>query len=209
MTTTSELVDIFKNEYSAFVCQTNKEANHILKTNKTTTYVYALIADGDIVILGEGTRNRKIVMYPGFKAPSHQKVFIAAAATNVCKDLARIIIPTKFKKIKKKDSYTQEEIRQTSELLEAHLFNRFNFHDKKVREKNMLYYFKRLEQLNMKEKRLFTKLMLPLLDSQGSDMGGYKKWVFEWDEEPELKGLKTYINKLLGNYYKDAAFNEV
>lgn len=59
--------------------QTKEEANKLLKEHKTNTFVYALVVDDEMVVLGEGTGDRKNVIFPGHKAPGHQKAAIAPA----------------------------------------------------------------------------------------------------------------------------------
>ena len=213
--TTSEVIDIFTKKYGAFVCPTNDDANRVLKEHNTDTYAYAMVADGDVVILGEGTKGRKNVMYPGLKALSHQKVFIAAAAHHVCQDVARLIKPTKYKNEKaynpsfnKKTDKIEDfdTVLQINTCIEEHLFNEFDFHEKTTIDKNMEYYHRRLKQLGMEENEWFTCLMAPLLESQGSDMGGFKKWLIRLDEFPCGKGIRLYVSKILGGYYTDKGF---
>ncbi|NBW58387.1 hypothetical protein EBR43_11565 [bacterium] len=213
--TTSEAVSIFTEKYGAFVCPTNDDANDCLNQHNTNTYAYAMVADGDVVVLGEGTNGRKNVMYPGFRALSHQKVFIAAAAHHVCKNVVRLILPTRYKNEKafnpnfnKKTDKIEDfkTMLQISTCIEEQLFKEFNFHDKSTVDKNMEYYHRRLEQLGMQENPWFTSLMSPLLRSQGSDMGGFKEWVAEWDLFPNGKGIRSYVSKILGGYYTDKGF---
>lgn len=216
--TTTEAVRLLENKYKAFVCNTNKEANLLLKEHNTNTYAYAMVADGDVVVLGEGTDGRKKVMYPGYKALAHQKVFIAAAAHHVCKDVVRLIKPTKYKNEKsfnpnfnKKTDRIEDfdTVLQINTCIEDHLFNEFNFHEKTTVYKNMEYYYRRLKQLGIEENKWFTSLMSPLLKSQGSDMGGFKEWVADWDLFPNGNGIQSYVSKILGGYYTDEAFNEI
>ena len=169
--------------------QTKEEANTLLKEHKTNTFVYALVADNDMVIVGEGTGGRMNVIFPGLKAPSHQKVAIAAFATLTSKDIQRIIIPTICK--------------EESERIEEEYKKEYNFHEVSVYDKNLKYYYKRLNQLGVIENKIFTALLLPLLDSQGSDMGGFKKWIKTPIYTETFPGFKEYVSKIFGGYYSD------
>ena len=169
--------------------QTKEEANTLLKEHKTNTFVYALVADSDMVIVGEGTGGRMNVIFPGLKAPSHQKVAIAAFATLTSKDIQRIIIPTICK--------------EESERIEAEYKAANAFHDASVYDKNLKYYHKRLNQLGAIENKTFTPLLLPILDAQGSEMGGFKKWINTAEYTETFPGFREYVHKIFGGYYSD------
>ena len=172
-----------------YTVQTKEEANKLLKEHNTEFFVYALVVDDHMVILGEGTGDRKRVIFPGHAAPSHQKAAIAAFATLTGKKVERKIIPTKSK--------------TESEQLENQLKEQYNFHDMSVYEKNIEYYKKRIEQLNIPENKMFTTLLLPLLDSQGSEVGGFKKWINTTEYKETFPGFREYVNKIFGGYYSD------
>jgi len=172
-----------------YTVQTKEEANTLLKEHKTNTFVYALVVDNDMVILGEGTGGRMNVIFPELRAPSHQKVAIAAFATLAGKNIQRLIIPTTSKK---------ESLEAEKELKKE-----YNFHDKSVYDKNKEYYHKRLNQLGTIENKTFTTLLLPVLDAQGSEMGGFKKWINTSEYMETFPGFKEYVHKIFGGYYSD------
>jgi len=172
-----------------YTVQTKEEANTLLKEHKTNTFVYALIVDNDPVIIGEGTGSRINVIFPGLKAPSHQKVAIAAFASLGGTNIQRMIIPTSSK--------------QESESLEEQLKTEYNFHNKSVYDKNKEYYLKRLKQLGMVENKTFTTLLYPVLDAQGSEMGGFKKWISTHEYSETFPGFREYVSKIFGGYYSD------
>jgi hypothetical protein len=172
-----------------YTVQTNEEANNLLKEHNTNTYVYALIVDDEMVILGEGTGARKKVIFSDETAPGHQKVAIAAFATLIGKKIERKIIPTKSK--------------TESKQLENQLKVQYNFHDMSVYEKNIEYYKKRIEQLNIPENKMFTTLLYPILDAQGSEMAGFKKWINTTEYTETFPGFREYVNKIFGGYYSD------
>jgi len=169
--------------------QTKEEANKLLKEHKTNTFVYALVVDDEMVVLGEGTGDRKNVIFPGHKAPGHQKAAIAALATLTGSRVERKIAPTQSK---------QESIQ-----MEDDLKSKFNFHLKSVYQKNKEYYKKRIEQLNIPENKMFTTLLYPILDAQGSEMGGFKKWINTPEYTETFPGFKEYVSKVFGGYYSD------
>lgn len=172
-----------------YTVQTKEEANNLLKEHKTNTFVYALVVDDEMVVLGEGTGDRKNVIFPGHKAPGHQKAAIAALATLTGKNIERCIAPTQGK--------------TESLLLEVKLKEQYNFHGKSVYQKNKEYYKKRLEQLNMPENKMFTTLLYPILDAQGSEMGGFKKWINTPEYSESFPGFREYVSKVFGGYYSD------
>lgn len=172
-----------------YTVQTKEEADKLLKEHKTNTFVYALFVDDEVVVLGEGTGSRKNVMFPGLKAPGHQKAAIAALASLTGKKVERKIIPTKNK---------SENL-----IIEVELKEKYNFHEKSVYEKNIEYYRKRLEQLNIPENKMFTTLLYPILDAQGSEMGGFKKWINTNEYADSFPGFREYVNKVFGGYFSD------
>jgi hypothetical protein len=171
------------------VVQNIEEANNLLKAHNTRTFVYALLIDGEMVILGEGTGDRKKVIFPGLAAPSHQKAAIAALATLTGKKIERWIIPTQSK--------------QEGEQIEEQLKEKYNFHEMSVYEKNIMFYKKRILQLNIPENKMFTTLLYPILDAQGCEMGGFKKWIKTSEYAETFPGFKEYVSKLFGGYYSD------
>ena len=172
-----------------YTVQTKEEANKLLKEHSTKTFVYALVVDDEIVVLGEGTGDRKNVIFPGHAAPSHQKAAIAALATLTGNKVERRIAPTQSK--------------QESEQLEDQLKGQCNFHNKPVYQKNREYYNKRIEQLNIPENKMFTTLLYPILDAQGSEMGGFKKWINTPEYTETFPGFREYVSKIFGGYYSD------
>jgi len=169
--------------------QTKEEANKLLKEQKTNTFVYALLVDDEMVVLGEGTGERKNVIFPGHKAPGHQKAAIAALATITGEKVERWIIPTKSK--------------QESEEIEEQLKEQYNFHKMPVYDKNIIFYKKRIQKLNIPENKMFTTLLYPVLDAQGCEMGGFKKWINTSEYAETFPGFREYVSKLFGGYYSD------
>ena len=169
--------------------QTKEEANKLLKEHSTKTFVYALVVDGEMVVLGEGTGDRKNVIFPGHAAPSHQKAAIAALATLTGITIERKIAPTQSK--------------QESEQLEDQLKSQYNFHNKSVYQKNIEYYNKRIVQLNIPENKMFTTLLYHILDAQGSEVGGFKKWINTTEYKETFPGFREYVSKIFGGYYTD------
>jgi hypothetical protein len=169
--------------------QTRKEASKLLKEHNAEFFVYALVVDDEMIILGEGTGDRNKVIFSGHKAPGHQKAAIAAFATLTGKKIERKIIPTKSK--------------TESKQLEVQLKQQYNFHDMSVYEKNIEYYKKRIAQLNIPENKMFTTLLYPILDTQGSEVSGFKKWINTTEYKETFPGFREYVNKIFGGYYSD------
>lgn len=174
---------------NTYTVQTKEEANNLLKEHKTNTFVYELFVDDEPVVIGEGTGDRKNVIFPGHKAPGHQKAAIAALATLTGRKVERKITPTRNK--------------EESLLLEVELKKKYNFHREPVYDKNIAYYKKRLEQLNIPENKMFTTLLYPILDAQGSEMGGFKKWINTQEYADSFPGFREYVSKVFGGYFSD------
>lgn len=160
------------------------EANKLLKEHNTKTYVYVMIADDKIVILGEGSGARGYVMFAGRCAPAHLKAITAALTHKTAKKVECIIIPTADKK--------------ESLDIEGQLFEAYDFHDVSVDEKNEILLEKRLEQMDWNITNEVKIALMPLLYATGTDMGTYKKYKQHLPED-----VVNGISKVFGGYYKD------
>lgn len=160
------------------------EVNKLLKEYNTRTYVYVMIADNEIVILGEGSGSRGYVMFPGRSAPAHLKAITAALTHKTAKDVECIVIPTNSKK--------------ESLDIEGQLFKRYDFHDVSVDEKNEILLEKRLTQMDWSISDDVKIALMPLLYATGTDMGTYKKYKRHLPED-----VVQDISKVFGGYYKD------
>lgn len=171
--------------YSAAVSvDSAKDMLDVLKQADTKTYVYVMIADGEIIVLGEGTGNRGFVMFPGRAAPAHLKAITAALADSTADVVERIVIPTPGK--------------EASIDIERCLFKEFNFHDVSVDQKNELLLEKRLKQLGGELSKETKVALMPLLYATGTDMGTFKKY------KHHLPGdVLESISEIFDNYYTD------
>ena len=168
----------------ACVVKDASEANKLLKEYETKTYVYVMLADNEIVILGEGSGARGYVMFPGRCAPAHLKAITAALTHKTAKDVECIIIPTSSKK--------------ESLDIEGQLFKMYDFHDVSVDTKNEILLEKRLAQMDWNISNDVKIALMPLLYATGTDMGTYKKYKQHLPEE-----VVQDISKVFGGYYKD------
>ena len=50
---------------------------------------------------------------------------------------------------------------------------------------------------------MFTTLLYPILDAQGSEMGGFKKWINTSEYTETFPGFREYVSKIFGGYYSD------
>ena len=171
--TAKEIKETYTN---AFVVDCAKKATSLLREFNTKTYVYIMIADDSIVILGEGTGNRGYLMFPGRAAPAHLKAITAALATHTSSKVERIIIPTDSK---------EESLEIEKE-----------FHNVSVDQKNKELYNKRLEQLNIEN--VNSTAMLFLMNATGTDMGTFKKIRSSINAEEN-----KFITEVFGGYYSD------
>lgn len=176
-----EILNLFSN---AVVVSAATEANRILKEKETKTYVYVMIADDEIVILGEGTGGRGYVMFPGRCAPAHLKAITAALTHKTASVVECIIIPTSGK--------------EESLTIESKLFNTYDFHERSVDEKNEMLLEKRLTQMDWDISNDVRIALMPLLYATGTDMGTYKKYKRHLPEN-----VVQDISKVFGGYYKD------
>jgi len=175
------------------ICQTHYEANELLKKHSTRTCVYILLGNDEPIIVGEGTDERKKIIFSGEIALAHQKALAAAFAHWVYQgNIFRVIIPTASKKDNKS---LEKEIKQM-----------VGFGEKDVMQLNMELYHKRLEQLNMQEDPKTTALLMVLLNAQGCEMSNFKKYLVH-GFDTVYPGFKSTIAKLLGGYYADGSLS--
>ena len=175
---------ILSEHKNAHIVKCAVDANKLLKGYTTKTYVYVMIADNEIVILGEGSGARGYVMFPGRCAPAHLKAITAALTHKTAKDVECIIIPTSSKK--------------ESLDIESQLFKRYDFHDVSVDTKNEILLEKRLTQMDWNISNDVKIALMPLLYATGTDMGTYKKYKRHLPED-----VVQDISKVFGGYYKD------
>jgi hypothetical protein len=178
-TKTQQILEGFIN---AEVVDGSNHMNRVLKQANTNTYVYVMIADNKIAVLGEGTGGRGYLIFPGRCAPAHLKAITAALATHTSKKIERVVIPTKSK--------------EESLVIEKELFNTFNFHETSVDEKNKKLYEKRLLQIGRKDMK--STAMLFLMNATGTDMGTFKKI-----RSLISKKENEFISAVFGGYYID------
>ena len=148
-------------------------------------YVYVLVVDNEIVVLGEGTGRRGYVIFPGFTLPGHMKAFTAALATLTGKVIERIIIPT----------YDKGEALG----VESRIKHDFGFGEVSVDERNEALYIKRLHQTGIQHKPEFTIGIMPLMYATGSDASTFKKMLSSIEEL--TPGFCDFINQIFGGYY--------
>ena len=176
----------------AFEVSSSKDRLNILKEHNTDKYVYILIADGKIELLGEGTGSRGNVMFPGMGAPAHLKAIPMALVYHTSNDIMRLVIPM--------------EDKEEALLNESALFEQFNFHNVSLDDKNDTLWEKRRAQLindGVKEEDLDSAegIFDSLLFATGTDIGTYKKLV--------KKGRRAHskaapvIKKIVGGYFTD------
>ena len=171
------------------VCQTHGEANSLLKQHKTRTFVYVLLGNDEPIIVGEGTDDRKKIIFPDCTALSHQKALAAAFAHHLYRgNIYRIIFPTKCKADNKP---LEREIKQMT-----------GFGEKDVFVLNTELYRKRLKQLNMQEDTKFTDLFMVLLNAQGCEMSNFKQHLIHGFDRV-YPSFKATTIKLLGGYFAD------
>ena len=175
------------------ICKTHGEANNLLKKHNTRTCVYILLGNDEPIIVGEGTDERKKIIFPGETALAHQKALAAAFAHWVYQDsIHRIILPTASKKDNKP--------------LEKEIKKMVGFGSKDVMELNMELYHKRLKQLAMPENSKITHLLMVLLNAQGCEMSNFKQYLIHGFDEV-YPSFKSTIVKLLGGYYVDKSLS--
>lgn len=178
------VIDILSSYPHATVCKDVKSKNEVLRKHKTRHYVYVMVADNEIVVLGEGVNSRGNVIFSGYSAPAHMKAFVAAMAHNAAEEVSRIIIPV----INKNEALA----------IESELMTQFTFFEMSVDAKNEKWLEKRANQLKMKIRENVKIALMPLIYATGTDMGTFKKYRIHLSSE-----VNDTINKLFGNYYKD------
>ncbi len=176
----------------AFEVNSSKERLNVLKDHGVDKYVYILIADGKIELLGEGTGSRGNVMFPGMGAPAHLKAMPMALVYHTSNDIMRLIIPM--------------EDKEEALLNESTLFAEFNFHNVSLDDKNDILWEKRREQLvaeGVSEADLDSAegIFDSLLFATGTDIGTYKKLV-KRGRRAHTKAAPT-IAKIVGGYFTD------
>lgn len=176
--------DIINSYPRATIIKDSEEANILLKSHNTKTYVYLMIADGEVIILGEGTGARGFVTLPNRAAPAHLKAITAALAHHVYDKIVRIFIPT--------------ESKDESREIEAELFKTYDFHSKSVDDKNTLLLEMREKQLGLKLDKESRVAIMPLLYATGTDMCTFKKY-----RKHLSKNVNENIGKIFGQYYTD------
>lgn len=175
------------------ICHTHQQANSILKQHNTRTCVYVLLGNDEPIIVGEGTDDRKKIIFPGETALAHQKALAAAFAHWVYQDnICRIILPTACKKDNKP--------------LEKEIKKLVGFGKKDVMQLNLELYHKRLQQLNMQEDPKITHLLMVLLNAQGCEMSNFKQYLVD-GFDAVYPSFKRTIVDLLGGYYADESLS--
>lgn len=150
------------------------------------TYVYLLIADNEVTVLGEGAGRRGIVIFPGYTPPAHIKMFTAAMSTLTSEKVERVIIPTQSK--------------EESKRIEKELKRIFNFHSVSIDERNLELLDRRCRQIGREIPKEYKVALFPLIMATGSDAGTFKKMVpYLEDLYP---GFRHFVNKFFGGYYK-------
>jgi len=175
------------------ICKTYSDADDLLKQHYTKTYVYVLLGNDEPIIVGEGTGERKKIIFPYCTALHHQKALAAAFAHSVYKDNTfRIIFPTKCK--------------ADNKSLEKEIKELVGFGKKNVFSLNSELYHKRLKQLNMKEDFKYTDLLMVLLNAQGCEMNNFKQHlIFGFDRV--YPSFRATTIKLLGGYFIDKSLS--
>jgi hypothetical protein len=175
------------------ICRTHSEANDVLKQHNTRTCVYVLLGNDEPIIVGEGTDDRKKIIFPDCTALAHQKALAAAFAHSVYRDkVHRIILPTKSK------AHNKPLEREIKQLL--------GFGDKEVLALNIELYHKRLQQLGMQEDTKYTDLLMVLLNAQGCEMSNFKQFLIH-SFDRVYPSFKTTTIKLLNGYFADESLS--
>lgn len=176
--------DIVNTYPLAAIVEDSEQVNALLKKHNTKTYVYIMVVDDQVLILGEGTGARGFVILPNRAAPAHLKAITAALGHHVYDDVVRIFIPT--------------ESKEESLEIERELFTTYDFHSISVDDKNTKLLEMREAQLGIELDQATRVALMPLLYATGTDMGTFKKY---------RKHLAPEINKaitdIFGGYYKD------
>lgn len=179
--------------YGGIICKSNDDANTLLKQHKTRTYVYVLLGNDEPIIVGEGTDDRKKIIFPDCTALAHQKALAAAFAHNLYKNnIHRIIFPTKCK--------------AENKPLEKEIKKMTGFGEKDVFVLNTELYHKRLKQLGLREDKKYTDLLMVLLNAQGCEMSNFKQHLIYGFDRVYPSFRKTTI-KLLGGYFADESLS--
>lgn len=203
-----------KHNLNLFVIKTKEEAHEVLLKNKTRFYCYALLCDGDALIVGQGSNrfNKKTqtiqpagrcnIIFPGGTAYGHQKALTAALGHLTSKTSLRVIIPVQNK--------SQAEI--VEEELKVVLNFGTDYGGSSVKNLNEILFEKRLEQLypdidlsdykDTEDFKKFRYLIKEIINPSGCEMANFKTDMYE-AEKLFYPGLVSKVKDLLGGYYSD------
>lgn len=186
-----DVVSIIKSNISQeiFTPSSRREKDQILKDNPH--HVYMFIGDGEIYVLGEGIGSRSNLLFEGYRAPAHLKALVTAAAFHTCKDIVRVIIPTKSK--------------EEALMLETHLKNLFNFHADSLDTKANKIINARCSQLgysgidDLPNDILFA--FESIVYATGTDIGTFKKNIKRRPDR--YAGISSFVKSYVGGFYTD------
>ena len=186
-----DVVNIIKNSISqeVFTPSSRREKDQILKDN--SQHVYMFIGDGEVYVLGEGTRARSNLLFEGYAAPAHLKALVTAAAFHTCEDVVRVIIPTNSK--------------EESLELETSLKKLFNFHSSSLDVKTDKIINARCTQLgyagldDLPNDVLFA--FESIVYATGTDIGTFKKNIKR--RPSRYTEISNFVKSYVGGFYTD------
>jgi len=198
--TTSPTLTLLLREYPTAIynpVNTTERNNHFTE-HLCSLCAYAVIADGELEIVGEGNPSRTDFLFTGRSiSQGHQKSITIAMLMLTAKKVETIFIPVKHK--------------IEAKAVEKQLKLIANFHKEPLITKNEKLFALCLDKLQMDPSTLCNDINIiftPLLNPAGSDIGNLAKHMLKYRNymaPNDYVALQRLLHKILGHYFNNFA----